>query len=290
MDTQEFLRTILQKRGTRYRVGDRVFITPPNNSVPGRLFKYRVANEFLFRLLSNKEIYHAGVESFNDPLEGIKAYTFEFSADDIGAFFDSLSSHVTDESTRQAQCRQLIEHYSRHSEKFEEEVRRHFLNDLEQFGISCFTAKYDNFLMWTHYADDHRGVCLEFDFSKEVESFKVGDFDPSNSYLFCMRKVEYGGAVPVVNLRDLFSERFSPIYHKCQRFDYEEEYRSIRVKVGAYSFVPACLRGVFMGLNTPPETIDRIKQTLTDAGFDDVVLKKMVQKRGSYDLEEADLA
>ena len=225
MDKEEFLRVTLQK-GKRYSVGGRVFITPRNNSVPGRLFKYRPANEFLFRLLSNKEIYHAGVESFNDPLEGIKAYKLEFGVDDIEAFFERLGAHVEDESQRKAQQHQLVEHFTKHFEQFEEMVRQHFLDDLEQFGISCFTTKHDNFLMWSHYADNHRGVCLEFDFSKEVDRMKGGDFDLANSYLLCMRKVEYGGAVPVVNLRDLFSERFSPIYHKCQRFESEDEYRS----------------------------------------------------------------
>lgn len=34
--------------------------------------------------------------------------------------------------------------------------------------VCCFSKKYDDFnsyLMWSHYADSHKGVCFEFDFS-----------------------------------------------------------------------------------------------------------------------------
>lgn len=289
MDKDEFLRVILQK-GKQLTVNGKVFITPRNNSVPERLFKYRSANEFLFSLLRDKAIYHASVESFNDPLEGIKAYRLEFTVDDIDTFFMRMGAHVMDESRRQAQHRQIVEHFTREQERFEEIVRQQFFHDLEQFGISCFTTKHDNFLMWSHYGDNHRGVCLEFDFSKEIERLQGDDVDLANSYLLCIRKVEYAGTIPVVKLRDLFAERFSPIYSKSQRFESEEEYRSIRAAVGSYGFVAECLRRVYVGLSTPQDTIDRIRQTLIDSGFDGVVMKRMVRKPGSYDLEEADIA
>lgn len=32
-----------------------------------------------------------------------------------------------------------------------------------EFGIVCFTSNWDHPMMWSHYADRHRGVCLGFD-------------------------------------------------------------------------------------------------------------------------------
>jgi hypothetical protein len=33
--------------------------------------------------------------------------------------------------------------------------------------VTCFSREYTNTLMWSHYADQHRGVCLEFNGSME---------------------------------------------------------------------------------------------------------------------------
>lgn len=32
-----------------------------------------------------------------------------------------------------------------------------------QWGVLCFSEKWDDILQWSHYADRHRGVCLGFD-------------------------------------------------------------------------------------------------------------------------------
>lgn len=34
---------------------------------------------------------------------------------------------------------------------------------MQHQGIACFSAKVDDLLMWSHYADGHRGFCLEFE-------------------------------------------------------------------------------------------------------------------------------
>jgi len=37
----------------------------------------------------------------------------------------------------------------------------------QRYGILCFSKKWSNPLMWSHYSDCHRGVCLGFDVSGE---------------------------------------------------------------------------------------------------------------------------
>ena len=34
---------------------------------------------------------------------------------------------------------------------------------ISQRGVACFTTELNNILMWSHYADGHKGFCLEFD-------------------------------------------------------------------------------------------------------------------------------
>lgn len=37
-----------------------------------------------------------------------------------------------------------------------------------QFGMLCFSAGWDNPLLWSHYADRHKGICLGFDVRDEL--------------------------------------------------------------------------------------------------------------------------
>ena len=54
-------------------------------------------------------------------------------------------------------------------------------------GFISFSEKYDNSLMWSHYADSHRGVCLRFDFpigsSGILENFEPSEPHRGTAYL-----------------------------------------------------------------------------------------------------------
>lgn len=44
-----------------------------------------------------------------------------------------------------------------------------------QFGVASLTTSFNNPLMWSHYANSHKGICIEYDLSEElknVESLK----------------------------------------------------------------------------------------------------------------------
>lgn len=37
------------------------------------------------------------------------------------------------------------------------------VSEKNKYKICCFSKRYSNFLLWSHYAIDHRGVCLEYE-------------------------------------------------------------------------------------------------------------------------------
>jgi hypothetical protein len=39
---------------------------------------------------------------------------------------------------------------------------------VEQYGVLCFSRSWDNILMWSHYGDRHKGICLGFDVADEL--------------------------------------------------------------------------------------------------------------------------
>lgn len=40
--------------------------------------------------------------------------------------------------------------------------------DFDAVGVLSFTEDYTSSLMWAHYADQHRGIVLEFDYDKPL--------------------------------------------------------------------------------------------------------------------------
>lgn len=91
---------------------------------------------------------------------------------------------------------------------------KHEIN--EQRGLLCFSAKWNNPVMWSHYADKHKGICLGFD----VDDASVGP-------------VSYSGKRLAVEIEKLKSPRDFPLeyvtkllFTKYSHWKYENEYRA----------------------------------------------------------------
>ena len=71
--------------------------------------------------------------------------------------------------------------------ELEKLAQQKFREQSEHTGVCSFAGDPLNILMWSHYASNHRGVCLQFDVAK----------DPIN--LLLALPVEYSDEYPVVN-------------------------------------------------------------------------------------------
>ena len=70
-----------------------------------------------------------------------------------------------------ALTRWIVRYAAKKGENSFEELKEKFTSEIIQKVkevrnnalISCFSKKYDSILMWSHYGDKHKGVCIEFD-------------------------------------------------------------------------------------------------------------------------------
>jgi len=82
-------------------------------------------------------------------------------------------------------------------------------------GVICFTRSWQNPMMWAHYGNKHRGICLGFDVDEE--HLKKVEYIPEQlQYEIDMEK-EYGG------LKPQFFERLLSL--KYEGWRYEQELR-----------------------------------------------------------------
>ncbi len=86
----------------------------------------------------------------------------------------------------------------------------HDLRNSYCFAISCFSSSYKNHLMWSHYADRHKGVCLEFEIQNRFD-----DIHP------CY----YTDAMPDLSWQ---SKNLNLSLIKCNAWNYESEWRWVK--------------------------------------------------------------
>jgi hypothetical protein len=128
---------------------------------------------------------------------------------------------------------------------------------LKDIGLYCLSEIRDDILMWSHYANGHRGLCLEFDTSIKLKDiYSTGQ--AKNVIFGQAQKVNYSFEYPSVNIMNFGSEEYSKaLLTKSNHWEYEKEWRIISPKdkggPGLYYFQPELLTGVILGALISPE-------------------------------------
>lgn len=102
-------------------------------------------------------------------------------------------------------------------------------------GIACFAQRWNNVLMWSHYANKHTGICVEYDFDLPFDT-------ASNSLLLPVEYTSMRPLLPVEKLgviedgelkvndaeiASLFSQVLKALITKSEIWEYEQEWRHI---------------------------------------------------------------
>lgn len=137
------------------------------------------------------------------------------------------------------------------SEKEIQEQILHRINDVDcTFGILSLTKTHENLLMWAHYADDHRGAVIEFEFDDKFLFLK----DPHRKFA---KQVQYSNdraKIPVNE--DVLMEHF---FIKSPEWDYEKEFRIIRRlghadkidgDIHLFNLPPRYIRHIYFGVRS----------------------------------------
>lgn len=152
-------------------------------TVPARLYKYQPYNPQTLDNLTKRKLWFSKPEAFNDPFDGSVGYDLEEISDEqwksLGKYFaakwpggaeEFARVHLTDGRPNEAFRVAALEGAAT--------VARDVYKLDKDRGVACFTEKVDDLLMWAHYADGHRGFCLEFDTA-------LGPFEKVQPVTYC---------------------------------------------------------------------------------------------------------
>jgi hypothetical protein len=163
-------------------------------------------------ILINGNLYLGPPSSLNDPFEG------EFILKNSGKLPDEEYFVETEE-------RIVIDKRKMSEEQFLFELKKVYRDILQKhYGITCFSEKKDSLLMWAHYANMHRGICLVFDQEKLITSIN------KNYHEIRLDRVKYNKDFIPIDIRvtnsGLYFNRIEESYlNKLSHWKYEKEVR-----------------------------------------------------------------
>ncbi|MCD8356105.1 MAG: DUF2971 domain-containing protein [Clostridia bacterium] len=190
------------------------------------LYRYRSFNENNLKAIENEKMWMSYPKDFNDP--------FEFSF--------KLKSNIVDSAVKIVNipgfADEIAEICNRKNENFRQQT-------LQRFTLCCFMEDNKSKLMWSHYADGHKGFCIEYDFS-ESEFY---DF----VYPVCYRNSVY-----TVENSDNRNCYLPVIITKSADWSYENEWRVLfsSRKFGLQK-APR-IRAIYLGVKTSDEDCQKM--------------------------------
>jgi len=236
--------------------------------------------ERLTQLLDGR-CFHPGAAAFNDPFDcwpyaeipGSKAQFEEEQAPFVAALTEAIRRDLPADFI-QGRIREKLA--AEPIAEINDNIQQGLRLNADATGVFCLAACIESTLMWSHYASNHSGIALRFDFRRQP----YGGLNP-------LWKVEYQDDRPV--LAELLSVNTGTalpraLATKSTVWAYEQEWRSMKAD-GAGTVVrfnPEVLTGVVFGAGCRPDDEAWIRDVVRGRGFD---LERMRPNRRTFDLD-----
>lgn len=162
------------------------------------------------------------------------------------------------------------------------EIERELLKYYER-GVCCFSKSYVNPLLWSHYGDQHQGICIGYSIER----------NPTPK----LNEVVYGGnrSIKTSMLINAFIDNNEKskveldrnvLLRKAEGWEYENEWRLIG-KQGVHDS-PLLLKEVIFGLRCTSSIVHSVVNAL-EGRDNDTKFFEMYSVRGSYTLQRKSL-
>lgn len=187
--------------------------------VPKSIYKYYGLSDYNFDSLVNQYLYYPKPSDFNDPFD---------CSPELISFINENSKQKT-----------------RHKKK-----EKIFAEKLKNVGICCFSRTKDSTLMWSHYANSHKGFCVEYKTNQEIDDINPLDVN----YIPNFKKANYFDKAK--------DSIFHLIYSKSIEWNYEEELRSLKTNLNQdserkVSFKKTDILAIYFGVKAEQKTIEK---------------------------------
>lgn len=131
-----------------------------------KLYKFQPVDKFSIINLINHQFYFSTPTEFNDPYDcdpPIKIIQAHRTKKNVKSLYEKIRKYESNDIFFKNKYLTNGDPNKRFELEFIDSPNRRKKQIHNQIGVTCFSESVDNILLWSIYADKHKGFCLEFD-------------------------------------------------------------------------------------------------------------------------------
>ncbi|EOU1594527.1 DUF2971 domain-containing protein [Clostridium perfringens] len=117
------------------------------NNQPKSLYKYKEVSENTLKMIKEGNIWASNPKEFNDPYDCLLDFDCEIMIKKRLNISENI--HINEKAKN----------------KLYNNIKSYIDNIINEIAIVCLSEEKDNILMWSHYAKNHQGICIEYDYN-----------------------------------------------------------------------------------------------------------------------------
>lgn len=122
-----------------------------NKHKPDKLYAYRKFDKYWRKNMFEGCIHLAPASKFNDPFDCCPMYDLYNSKGDLGKAYRFFCE------------KRSIPKYDLAKKEIDVQIEKLKKRIQDEIKVSCFTEDCNSILMWSYYANNHKGFCVEYD-------------------------------------------------------------------------------------------------------------------------------
>ncbi|MEZ4972853.1 MAG: DUF2971 domain-containing protein [Cyclobacteriaceae bacterium] len=237
------------------------------------IYKFFRINQYLFDTLISNQLYFSSIQQFNDPYDSRMTFLSRIDEEDFKVY---LKNTIESEEIRL----KYLNAFKKNPDEFIKPFIDLYESMLNYFGICCFTNDKDDLLLWSHYADGHKGVCLGFDYDLMTKKFPQFD------------EVDYNDDPFHFDIKNATKSVSNTILRKSTKWKYEGEIRFLMERSKRAAFYLDALAEVNFGSKCKPRDMLNIQYLVTKLGYKNCQFYKagVNKKEFKIDFEKSNLS
>jgi hypothetical protein len=209
---------------------------------PSHLYKYQKKTEYSLASLKSETVWLSTPASFNDPFD----CAINLDRRKLKESVSHAVEQIAKTNNIPVEIALNLKQVTAEDEAAYEQLRKSLKEEMQTIGVLCLSETPSEILMWSHYADHHRGFCVEY------------ELEEGSLLRSLAQPVNYTELFPSLSLEDLPKKAKGSfldicIYTKAIQWSYEKEWRVIMYEGEKLFRAPAPVSSIIFGARMPQQ-------------------------------------
>jgi hypothetical protein len=241
-------------------------------------------------MLCEAEVYYSNPSNFNDPLECSPSVIVDVNLNQL----ESLYHRMVGEEDAQRKLNDFRcawdeegNSYGISDELYQERIADAIGGQLDSMikknqGVLSLAGQWNSPLMWSHYAEEHKGICIEYDVSLSVcDPPRMVDYEGDRGiFVSDIIRFVFEGAVAA---KEKIEQKY--FYMKASQWKYEEEWRYVQNRQGRFC-APFNITGIYFGMRCERSVASSIVRLMRES-MPEINFYRISPNRNSFKLERS---